>query len=217
MSDSRDSFRRLKQLSGRVSLFEFFMAIFLLALYIMKPEILSPLTEHLSDSSFLPVMTALLLFFPFLWAGLTVLSHREEMSDDYDDEEDAAYEEEEGDEESSPEHTGDSFVPAPFQEDAFGNLSFLRVQKLSDRASISARDRVLFLRAPGRFKILTDTAVPDSAVIIEYKDRKVTILAARTIELRPGVPLVLFSRSTAGTRIPQYALTYVMRREADHA
>ena len=98
MSDSRDSLRRLKQLSGRVSLFEFFMAIFLLALYIMKPEILSPLTEHLSDSSFLPVMTALLLFFPFLWAGLTVLSHREEMSDDYDDEEDAAYEEEEGDE-----------------------------------------------------------------------------------------------------------------------
>ena len=60
MSDSRDSLRRLKQLSGRVSLFEFFMAIFLLALYIMKPEILSPLTEHLSDSSFLPVMTALL-------------------------------------------------------------------------------------------------------------------------------------------------------------
>lgn len=215
MSDSRDSLRRLKQLSGRVSLFEFFMAIFLLALYITEPEILSPLTKYLADSSFLPVMTALLLFFPFLWAGLTVLSHRDEMSDD--DEEDAAYEEVEGDEEASPEHTGDSFVPAPFQEDAFGNLSFLRVQKLSDRASISARDRVLFLRAPGRFKILTDTAVPDSAVIIEYKDRKVTILAARTIELRPGVPLVLFSRSTAGTRIPQYALTYVMRREADHA
>ena len=217
MSDSRDSLRRLKQLSGRVSLFEFFLAIFLLALYILKPEILSPLIKYLSGSSFLPVLTALLLFFPLLWAGLTVLSHRGEMSDDYEEEEDEAYEEDEDSRDASPDEAGDRPAPAAFMEDAFGDMSFLRVQKLSDRSSISARDRVLFLRAPGRYRILTDTAVPDSAVIIEYRNRKVTILGVKAIELHPGVPLVLFSRSSAGTRIPQYALTYVMRREADHA
>lgn len=95
--------------------------------------------------------------------------------------------------------------------------SFIRIQQLSGTAAIGSRDRVKVLDRAGTYQVIMDFPIPGTELQFEYRPGICFLLGQRDIQMIPDTPLVLYSTTPQGARIPQYALTFVTYEEASHA
>lgn len=95
--------------------------------------------------------------------------------------------------------------------------SFIRIQQLSGTAAIGSRDRVKVLDREGTYQVVMDAPIPSAELLFEYRPGACFLLGQEDIQMVPDRPLILYSTTPQGARIPQYALTFVTYEEASHA
>ncbi len=183
----------LRRLLGRVMILEIFVILLLIILSVLSPSLLSAL----GDSPLLPALVALMVMVPIVWLILTAMSG---SGEDDGEEEEAETEED---------------LPVPAGD--FPDYSFIRVQRLSGPDAITSRDRVILLTREGIYEISAESRAPGAVVSLCFKGGALWIRGQKDIPLESGRPLILYSNSAAGTRIPQYALTFIHGKEAPHA
>lgn len=106
---------------------------------------------------------------------------------------------------------------APAGESSFSMSTFIRIQKLSGADEIGTRDRIKILNQSGTYQVLLDSPIPSSQLLFEYHAGRCALLGQEKIDMEPDTPLILYSRNAQGTRIPQYALTFVTYEEDRNA
>ena len=113
------------------------------------------------------------------------------------------------------------FRPAPGEASReaspFYAPSFIRIQQLSGTAAIGSRDRVKVLDREGTYQVIMDSPVPAAELQFEYRPGICFLLGQKDIQMIPDRPLILYSTTPQGARIPQYALTFVTYEEASNA
>lgn len=107
-------------------------------------------------------------------------------------------------------------APSP-EASPFYAPSFIRIQQLSGAAAIGSRDRVKVLDREGTYQVVMDTPVPSAELLFEYRPGTCFLLGQEDIRMVPDRPLILYSTTPQGARIPQYALTFVTYEEATYA
>lgn len=192
--ESENRAEGIRRLLGKIMILEIILIALLVAVSVLAPSILASLGE----SPLLPVLAALLVMVPIVWLILTAMSGSAGAPEEE--------EETDGEKESFPAYTGD-----------FPDYSFLRVQRLSGPDAITSRDRVILLTREGTYEISAESRAPGACVSLYFKGGVLSVRGQKDIPLESGRPLILYSDSSAGTRIPQYALTYIRGKEAPHA
>lgn len=231
--------KNLKKGFTRLVILEALAVFLFITAGILMPEAAEPLLSSIAGMRPAGVFILLVLFLIPLVRILLGIFVREapghEEDDGYEtwnDGSDIRYEERGGGAAPSPFQKAaprdvpeyDEDIPAPGGEKApapqaspFYAPSFIRIQQLSGTAAIGSRDRVKVLDQEGTYQVVMDSPIPSAELLFEYRPGTCYLLGQEDIQMIPDRPLILYSTTPQGARIPQYALTFVTYEEASHA
>ncbi len=231
--------KNLKKGFTRLVILEALVLFLYIIAGLVMPEVAAPLLDAIAGMKPAGIFTLLvLLLIPIIRILLGFLSHdapgedKEDGYETWNDGSDIRYETRGGGAAPSPFQKAeprdvpeyDDPAPASFagetlspQASPFYAPSFIRIQQLSGTAAIGSRDRVKVLDQEGTYQVVMDSPVPSAELLFEYSPGTCFLLGQEDIQLIPDRPLILYSTTPQGARIPQYALTFVTYEEASHA
>lgn len=233
--------KNLKKGFTRLVILEALAVVLFLLLGIIEPQAVNPVLDAMAQMHPAGILLLLILILiPLVRILLGIFVHeaapgQEDGFAAWNDGSDIRYETRSG-----------SAAPSPFQKASPGDLSgygdpgpasesspapgtvsgkaspfyapsFIRIQRLSGTAAIGSRDRVKVLDREGTYQVVMDSPIPSAELQFEYRPGVCFLLGQEDIRMIPDRPLVLYSTTPQGARIPQYALTFVTYEEASHA
>ena len=223
--------KNLKKGFTRLVILEALAAAIFTVAAALRPSLAANVLEIVTDMDPVGILLILILIaIPLIriLMGIFLTERKEESSDGYEDYEPWAagsgirFETGDGTIDQSPFQKEEPAGPpsheeAPAGGSSFSMSTFIRIQKLSGADEIGTRDRIKILDQSGTYQVLLDSPIPSSQLLFEYHAGKCALLGQEKIPMEPDTPLILYSRNAQGTRIPQYALTFVTYEEDRHA